>query len=67
MVNNLYDFDDGDYDDVERDNAEWEDTPDLSFEANGDATSNGCVMCGNQWKSLNKKGYCSLCWTVWNS
>ena len=40
---------------------------DLSFEAHDDATSQGCTMCGNEWKSLNKEGYCSSCWTIWNS
>lgn len=40
---------------------------DLSFTAHDDATSDGCVMCGNEWKSLNKDGYCSSCWTIWNS
>lgn len=43
------------------------DEPDLSFTAHDDATSNGCRMCGNEWKSLNKKGYCSNCWAIWNS
>lgn len=43
-----------------------EDT-DLSFTAHDDATSAGCVNCGNEYKSLNKQGYCSSCWTVWNS
>jgi hypothetical protein len=28
---------------------------------------NGCKMCGVEWKSLNEDGYCSSCWTVWNS
>lgn len=28
---------------------------------------NGCKMCGNEYKSLNSEGYCSSCWTVWNS
>lgn len=41
--------------------------PDLSFIAHDDATSQGCQMCGNEWKSLNEQGYCSSCWTVWNS
>lgn len=40
---------------------------DLSFTAHDDATSDGCVMCGNEYSSLNKQGYCSGCWTVWNS
>jgi len=40
---------------------------DLSFEAHGDATSHGCKMCGNEWKSLNASGYCSSCWQVWTS
>lgn len=48
---------------------EYTDTPkpDLSFTAHGDATSSGCKMCGNEHKSLNEQGYCSSCWTVWNS
>lgn len=41
--------------------------PDLSFTAHDDATSNGCKMCGNEYKSLNAEGYCSSCWTVWKS
>lgn len=41
--------------------------PDLSFTAHDDAVSNGCQMCGNEHKSLNEQGYCSSCWTVWNS
>lgn len=41
--------------------------PDLSFTAHDDATSQGCQMCGSEWKSLNKEGYCSSCWTVWKS
>jgi hypothetical protein len=44
-----------------------EEKPDLSFQAHDDATSDGCKMCGNEWKSLNKQGYCSSCWTIWNS
>lgn len=39
----------------------------LPFKAHDDAISQGCKMCGNEWKSLNEKGYCSSCWTVWNS
>lgn len=38
---------------------------DLSFEAHDDATSWGCKMCGNEWKSLNVAGYCSSCWVIW--
>lgn len=38
----------------------------LSFIAHDDATSQGCTMCGNEWKSLNAAGYCSSCWQVWN-
>lgn len=41
--------------------------PDLSFTAHDDATSHGCRMCGNEYKSLNEDGYCSSCWTVWKS
>lgn len=41
--------------------------PDLSFTAHGDATSDGCQMCGNEYKSLNAEGYCSSCWTIWKS
>jgi len=44
-----------------------ENPPDLSFTAHDDATSHGCTMCGNEWKSLNRDGYCSSCWTIWNS
>jgi rubrerythrin len=40
---------------------------DLSFTAHDDATHWGCKMCGNDWKSLNSAGYCSSCWTIWNS
>ena len=25
-----------------------------------------CVMCGRE-RSLNDDGYCSSCWTIWNS
>jgi hypothetical protein len=44
-----------------------DESDDLSFQAHGDAISHGCKMCGNEWKSLNQQGYCSSCWTVWNS
>lgn len=40
---------------------------DKSFTAHDDATSNGCVMCGNEWKSLNQEGRCSTCEMIWNS
>lgn len=40
---------------------------DKSFTAHDDAVSDGCVMCGNEWKSLNSEGYCSSCWTIWKS
>lgn len=43
------------------------DETDLSFTAHDDAVSGGCQMCGNEWKSLNKQGYCSNCWAIWNS
>lgn len=25
-----------------------------------------CVMCGRE-RMLNSEGYCSMCWTIWNS
>lgn len=63
------DEDDEDDDKVENTiaSSNLKEVPDLSFQAHGDATSYGCQMCGNEWKSLNAEGYCSSCWTVWNS
>jgi len=40
---------------------------DKSFTAHDDAVSDGCVMCGNEWKSLNKEGRCSTCQQIWES
>jgi hypothetical protein len=40
---------------------------DKSFVAHDDATSDGCVSCGNDWKSLNSNGRCSRCEQVWSS
>ena len=43
------------------------DENDLSYDVPDDAVFDGCKMCGNEWKKLNKEGFCSSCWTVWKS
>lgn len=50
-------------------NMEWlrQAAEDKSFTAHDDATSDGCIDCGNEWRSLNKDGRCSRCQMIWDS
>jgi len=55
--------DNGDYAEYETfsdyDDDDYDDDP---FEP----CENECVMCGRE-RPLNSEGYCSPCWTIWNS